>query len=241
MNILEVTTNLDSIELYGLGDIHLGDINCELDKVKDIINQIKDNPSAKVIIMGDLLNCATKSSVGKAVYDEYMKSDDQWALALELLKPIKDKIVGMLIGNHEFRLEKEGFNPIKTLCIALDVPYLGYSTMLNVKVAGKETTVYATHGHGGGSKGSIIGKINKLADVAIADIYMRGHSHQLVYHRTMIRMVENGRLVDKERLVVDTGSFLKYDEGYAEMSNLPMVRSGCAKITFDSNGFRVQI
>ena len=240
MNIFEVNGQ-DSLDLYGLGDIHLGDINCELDKFKAVVEEIRLNPNAKVIIMGDLLNCATKSSVGKAVYDEYMKSDDQWALALELLGPIKDKIVGMLIGNHEFRLEKEGFNPIKALCLALGVQYLGYSTMLNVKVAGKVTTVYATHGHGGGSRGSIIGKLNKLAEVAVADIYMRGHSHQLIYHRTVVRVVEDGKLVDKERLVVDTGSFLKYDEGYAEMSNLPMVRSGCAIIKFNKNGYTVNI
>jgi len=241
MEIIEVTTDLESIDLYGLGDIHLGDINCELDKFKQVLKDIEGNPRARVIIMGDLLNCATKSSVGKAVFDEYMKAEDQWALALKLLEPIKGKIVGMLIGNHEFRLEKEGFNPIKTLCLALKVPYLGYSTMLNVKVAGTTTTVYATHGHGGASKNSVIGKLNKLSEIAVANVYMRGHSHQLIYHRTMIRIVKDGKLVDEERLVVDTGSFLKYDEGYAEMSNLAMVRSGCAVIHFSSNGYTVNI
>lgn len=241
MEIYEVTTDLGSINLYGFGDLHLGDRNCDMDGVYRTIEKIKNDPYAKVVMMGDLLNCATKASVGKSVYDELMSTEDQWALALKILTPIKDKIIGMLIGNHEFRLEKEGFNPIKTLCIALGVPYLGYSAVLDVHVGNSTYTVYATHGHGGGARGSIVGKLNKLAEVAIADIYMRGHSHQLIYHKTIIRMVENGRLIDKERAVVDTGAFLRYDEGYAEMSSLPMVRTGCAIIKFTSNGFDVTV
>lgn len=241
MDIYEVTTEHSEMHLYGMSDWHLGDRNCEVDKIKEVIEEIKNDPLAKVLLLGDLLNCATKSSVGKAVYDELMSTEDQWALALDLLTPIKDKIIGMLIGNHEFRLEKEGFNPIKTLCIAMGVPYLGYSTMLNVSVDGRSHTIYATHGHGGGSRSSIIGKLNKLAEVAVADIYMRGHSHQLISHTTIIRMVENGRLVDKKRTVVDTGSFLRYDEGYAEMSSLPMVCTGCAIVTFTKEGFKVKV
>lgn len=239
MEILEVTTNLDRIDLYGFGDLHLGDKNCDMDKIHSTIEEIKNNPYAKVICMGDLLNCATRQSVGKAIFDELMSSEEQWALALQLLTPIKDKIVGMLIGNHEFRLEKEGFNPIKTLSMALGVPYLGYATILNVKIAGSTYTVYATHGHGGGSKSSIIGKLNKLAEVAVCDIYMRGHSHQLIYHNSMIRMVENGKIVDKKRTVIDTGAFVRYDEGYAEMSSLPMVCTGCAVVKFMKDGYNV--
>ena len=103
---LKLNTKKNNIKLYVLSDIHIGDSNCDLETVKNIIKFIKDTPDCYCILLGDILNTGIKTSKSD-IYSETMTIMDAQKLALELLTPIKDKIIAMTPGNHENRVWRE--------------------------------------------------------------------------------------------------------------------------------------
>lgn len=245
LEIIEINKpELKKINLYAVGDLHIGDLNCDYDRIKETIEEIAEDPNALVIGMGDWLNVATKHSVGKAVFDQEYDTTEQMKIARRLFTPIKDKLIGILEGNHEFRLSKEGINITDLLADNLDTRFLGYSTALNIKVQDANYIVYATHGHGGGAtKGGVVNKLNKLSNVVVADVYLRGHSHQLLHFKEPIRLIspETNAIIQKERWYVDTGSFLSYDGSYAEKANYTPANLGCPIVTFRPNKISVTL
>lgn len=99
--------NIDNnLKLYVLSDIHLGAPEVDLDKVKQVINFIKNTPECYCILLGDILNTALKNSKSD-IYSETMSISSAQKLATELLTPIKDKIIAMTPGNHENRVMRE--------------------------------------------------------------------------------------------------------------------------------------
>lgn len=96
----------DHINVYPLGDLHLG--SAEFDSVKwnRWKKMVMDDPFAVVVTIGDLMENATKRSIASP-HDQTMRPRDQkrW-LALEM-KPFKDKILVAIQGNHEARTTKE--------------------------------------------------------------------------------------------------------------------------------------
>lgn len=245
MNIVEITKpDWPYINLYAIGDLHIGDRNCDYKSANAMIDKAAKDPYAVVLGMGDWLNVATKQSVGKAVFDQNMDTTEQMKLAKKMFAPVKDKLIGLLEGNHEFRLSKEGICVTDILADNLETEYLGYSVVINISVAGKSYSVYATHGHGGGgTKGGVINKLSKLSNIVIADVYLRGHSHQLLEFKEPIRLADpsTNRVVEKIRRYVDTGSYLTYDDSYAEQANYTPSIIGSPIITFSKDGIKTSL
>lgn len=107
--IKPIQTKLDvgnNLKLYVLSDTHIGDANADINTLKRIINYIKDTPECYCILLGDILNTALKTSKSD-IYSETLSIADAQKLAVELLSPIKDKIIAMSPGNHENRVWRE--------------------------------------------------------------------------------------------------------------------------------------
>jgi hypothetical protein len=107
--------------LFTLSDLHIGQGNREY--ITEIIEFIKSLPNAKVIIGGDLLNNTTKGSKGN-VLEEYATGQEQVMLAVQMLKPIRDKIVCIIdSGNHENRTQKECYISLtQMIATMLEIP-----------------------------------------------------------------------------------------------------------------------
>lgn len=107
--IVPVKVNLElgnNLKLYVLSDTHIGDVHANINDLKKIINFIKDTPECYCILLGDILNTALKNSKSD-IYSETLSVAESQKLALELLLPIKDKIIAMTPGNHENRVWRE--------------------------------------------------------------------------------------------------------------------------------------
>jgi len=209
----------DIAYLVPLADLHIGDKNCDYKLIEGYIDWIEKHDNALVWINGDVLNLATTTSASSVFEQEY-DLNQQIEKAIEMFKPIKDKILGVISGNHERRLEsKAGYNPLIPFCHALGIPYCGYSQVFEIQVGGKHKrdkhpkgnyqsyTVFAHHTTGGGgSVGSKINRVDKLRQiVSNADIYLGSHNHQLVV-APMINMQYNRRtqeIEEQRQLLVD--------------------------------------
>lgn len=237
MQYLEKRSPLEEpFTLMPLGDLHIGENSANYKEIRRYLNYALTN-NISVVGMGDLLNCATKSSPGKGPFDQQMTTTEQYNYAVSLLRPLSEKglLLGLLAGNHEERISKDGMDITQMLSSALNVPYLGYSAVIKVVAGRNSYIVYLTHGGGASTAISgVISKIEKLNQLIDADLYLKGHDHKLLEFTDVIRRldVRNNKLIDVTRHYVGTGAFLDYDDTYGEEKNYKMHRKGASVITF---------
>lgn len=104
--------NLDHLNIYPLGDVHIGSKEFDLELFKQWIETVKADPYGAVVIIGDMMNMGLRNSKSN-VYEETLSPLQQKELCYELLNPIADKIIAGCSGNHEYRAVKEvGANPL---------------------------------------------------------------------------------------------------------------------------------
>lgn len=221
----KLPNTLDHIDLHILADWHVGDPNCDLESIKAQVEEVRSNPKAYCVLGGDLINNATKSSVSD-IYSEALSPMTAMSTLVDLLSPIKDRILAATGGNHELRTYREdGLDITRLVCRELGIEKLyrmDFAIMfLKLGSSSKEHhpgrqvpyTIYMSHGRGGGAK--IGGKANRLADSAAicdADLFIVGHTHQpMTFKDTYLRCTPSTMGVEAvERTYVNTAASLDY-------------------------------
>lgn len=192
----DLPREVKTLKLHILSDLHIGDRYCDMQRVGEAIKAIREDEFAYCILNGDILNNNTKTSVGD-VYSEQLSPMQQIGEAVNLLYPIKDKMLAILTGNHERRTyNKEGIDLSEIMAreMGLHDKFAVTGALLFIRLGeqmGKvrETsgsgkvhklcyTVYVTHGSGGGRKeGAKAIRLADMASIVGADIYVHGHTH----------------------------------------------------------------
>ena len=226
----------EQIEIVPFGDLHLGSENCRLDKFRDLVKYISKTSHCYGIGMGDLFDC---------IYADDKRFDSSSVSAplladirtmVEILRPIKSKLLGLLFGNHEDKLRKRGIgDPTHHLCEALGVPYCGFSCFFKLIISPTihrpGLVIFCHHGYfSGRQRGSKVNNIERLAQHWVADVYLCGHSHDLFSTRS-VRVGWEG---DQKLLFGNTGSFVETASwgtcNYSERSGYPPQKLGVLKI-----------
>ena len=102
--------DISQLEIHPFADEHIGDEYCDIKRLLAIIDYVKNTPNAYCILNGDIVDNATKTSIGDT-YTQEFNPMEQLQKAVEMLSPIKDKILCITHGNHENRTyKKEGIN-----------------------------------------------------------------------------------------------------------------------------------
>ena len=158
--------------------MHIGAAQCDIKFIREHLERIKKDPNARVVYMGDAGECVTKSSKGD-VYSQLMSPQQQHDYLVELLDPIKHKMLFGIRGNHGHRVYKEtGLSFDKNLCCRLGIPYLGVQAMMNLVV--NRSTYDCFFHHGADSGVSTISKVSKAESFTRfidADALFTAHSH----------------------------------------------------------------
>lgn len=226
---IDLPRELLSIELHTFADEHIGDENSDLKRVMQRIEYVKNTLNAYCILNGDIIDNATKTSIGDT-YTQVFNPMEQLAKAVEIFEPIKDKILCITHGNHENRTyKKEGINLSRLLANQLGLAdrYSPTSAVLFIRfgIGQPHThnrkvcyTLYATHGSGGGRKeGAKAIRLADMASIIDTDIYIHSHTHLPMIMKQAFHRIDTSNstvaLVDK--LFVNTAANLKYG-GYGE-------------------------
>jgi len=242
MEITPIKTKLDNvgnnIKIYTLSDMHIGDANADLPTLRMIIDFIKNTPECYCILLGDILNTALKMSKSD-IYSEALSLSEAQKLALELLLPIKDKILAMTPGNHENRVWKEvGVDLSLWLAEKLGIQdrYRNNGIALTIQF-GKDVNgnpfrlnIFGQHGaYGGGRK--LGAAMNALEDldgiVGNADIYIRAHTHQPIQgSRNIFLFDDKGNISRNTKYYFNSPSVMNYggyayDKGYKPTDDTP--------------------
>jgi predicted phosphodiesterase len=229
IEIIPIKHKLDignNLKLYVLSDMHLGDAHADIPTLKSIINFIKDTPECYCILLGDILNTALKNSKSD-IYSESLNVEQAQDLAMELLSPIKDKILAMSPGNHENRVWREvGVDLSLWLArrLNLETVYRNNGIALTIQfgedVNGNpfRLNVFGQHGaYGGGRKlGSAMNALEDLDGiVGNADIYIRAHTHQPIQgSRNIFLFDDKGNVHRGTKYYFNSPSVMNYG-GYA--------------------------
>ena len=93
-------------KLYAIGDIHLGSKQCDEKAFKRDVKRATKDPNALVILMGDMIDSIVATDTKRYRADTIKNPVDDIIDRdiddlLEILKPLKNKLIGVITGNHE--------------------------------------------------------------------------------------------------------------------------------------------
>ena len=224
--------------LIPIGDVHLGSPTCNVEKFEKTLSFI-DKTDCAVVLMGDLMEAASATSVGAGWVEQTGSPQEQLDSLYEVLKPIKDKILINLEGNHSERIWKQsGIRVSKILSKMLGVPFGGYSAFLKLKVGAMNYIVHAQHGSSNAwYPHTKLTAAMRTAQHTDADLYLYGHTHELLSLKVPRRSMDNRSrtVITSEKYFVLTGSFLEYEGSYAQKKNMYPVQTGIANITLSGD------
>ena len=223
-----------------ISDVHIGDDKVDYTTLKYYLEK-----ADYLILNGDIMNTATKSSVS---FEYGTSPQDDLNKAIEIFEPYKHKILGVVEGNHEHRVAKEvGLSLTQLFCHQLGILDLycdvGGYMFLNVGSKKVSYKVYFTHGYGGGrTVGAKSNKLSQLADGIDADIYIISHTHQPQwFSKNFLRPNDRKHKVQSmTRHFINTGAFLGYG-GYAEKYNFTPSTIVTPVITLYGNNKEIEV
>lgn len=229
----DLPETIDTLYIEIFSDLHIGSKKCNYKLIQERINKVLNDENRYCIILGDLMNNSTKTSVGD-VYEEELTPMAQVKHAITLFGPIKDKILLCTAGNHERRSYKtDGIDLMWMFAKELGIiDKYDYCACLGFIRFGKSTqkqnrgrkicySMYVSHGDGigGRTSGSKANGLERKGQIIPqADIMVVGHTHMPLGFRDSYFDIDyqNSTIHKKDRLYVNASATLEYEE-YAEL------------------------
>lgn len=261
MRILQHDFNVPSrstiFKFIPLGDIHIGAAACDEERLVNMVARIKDDPLCYWYGIGDYCDFINMKDprfnagvlapwIGMRELSDLTKAQEEHFI--ELIRPIANKCIGLVEGNHETSIhrftERDIYSDIVTRIkdiggmkadAQLAIGYYGWSILRFTRGAQKSVVkVNLHHGYVGGKlAGAKSLEMQRWLWSHDADIVIFGHSHNTSVQVEQTEAInDGGGLVLKKRYGVYAGSFLKSinEDGpssYSEVKGyLPMPTSG---------------
>ena len=204
-----------TIKVWAVADVHLGARECDLEGFRAFLKRIEADPNSYMVICGDVLNNATRDSVSN-VYLETLSPSEQVDLATELLRPVKDRILGAVGGNHERRsLRAVDLDPLFVVFCRLGIESVYRQNFAFVRITLEENgsrcdyALMLLHGKTEGKR--------KAFDYAVegVDAIIGAHTHMPnVAKNAKLVFTTKSKVKVKPFVSVTAPSFLKFG-GYA--------------------------
>jgi predicted MPP superfamily phosphohydrolase len=241
----------DELEIYIYADVHREDPLHDHRRRQQWMNEVLSAPNRYVILNGDLLNMATIDSVSDT-FAQKMEPDAAIDKMSDELKPIRDRILVMTEGNHEFRGYKNtGIKIMHRIARELDIndtysegAYILFVSFGKSKYRESRKmpyAIYGKHGAGGGRKaGAKAIRLLEMAETVDADIYIHSHTHLPMiipglFYRCDYR---NRKVTPVDKMFINTNAFL-LPGGYGEEKGMAPVSTKYPKIIL--NGIKREI
>lgn len=221
------------IVLIPIGDVHLGAAEHMESAWREFRTAVQNEENTYIILLGDLCNNAIRNSVSN-VYDEVLRPREQKRLMVEMLEPLRDRILCAVPGNHEARSSKEVDDDVMyDICAKLDLEDLYRENIAFLKIQignltsnGTRNPTYTfaiTHGSGGGIlTGGAVNRGERFGySIDGVDALILGHTHKpFVSHPGKIKVDTNNNKVSVKPFHVITCSSWLFYAGYAARKNL---------------------
>lgn len=227
------------ITIIPISDVHLGSQECMEQEFIKFIQTVKDTPNVYLVLGGDLIDNGTRNSVTN-VFRATMSPSQQKKEMANILKPVADRILCFVPGNHERRSGKDADDdPVYDIAAKLDLEHLYRENIAFVKIQlGRKDyesgvradgdkrptyTLVVTHGAGGGIlTGATVNRGERFGYVVDGmDALIMGHSHKpFITQPGKIQIdTRNNKVSVKPFKVISSTSWLQWG-GYAAQKML---------------------
>lgn len=223
----------DDIKIYPISDVHFGAAEHLTREWELFCQRVVDEPNSRLIIGGDILNNGVKTSISNC-YAETTRPREAKRIMCEMLKPLKDKVLVGVSGNHERRNRDVDNDIIYDIFCKLDIEDRYRENIAFIKLQFGElgnkrngnlnpTYVLAvTHGAGGGMIGASANRGNRFAlCMDGVDCLIFGHNHHPFVEQSAKIKVDpfNNKVSIRQFKVVSMTSWLGWG-GYAAQKML---------------------
>ena len=218
--------------IFAKGDEQLGHVTCDEKRVVKDIQWVKRNPQCLVFLLGDTVDAATKTSPG-SLRDNNRTPLQQIEAYVDLHKDIADRIIGLVGGNHERRIDKaldEGGGAVRLIAKGLSskehrIPYSGGILLVDVGWRGHVWTFTLFHGAGGAATpGSKIQRMQRNMLLTDSLITLSGHLHEEAKtSRRYVRRMSDGSIKIIKHVSLQCGTYMTYLGSYGEIAGMPPV------------------
>lgn len=179
MIVKKFSTEIDGINIYPLGDLHIGSDNFGYDLWHKWKRMVMEDPVGYIVIIGDMVDNGLKNSKTNS-YEARLRPREQKEWLKKELEPLKDKILGACRGNHEERSVNDTDDcPLYDVMAKLDLEDLYRERMAFVKTSlgfknrTRQWSYNLVLAHGGSQ-----GKVKNFAySIDGMDVLVTGHTH----------------------------------------------------------------
>lgn len=221
------------IVVIPVSDVHLGALEHCHKEWEAFCKFVMETPNCYVLLGGDLINNSIRTSVANP-FDEVIRPREQKIRMVENLKPIRDRLLCAVSGNHERRTTvSSDMDLTYDIMAKLDLEHLYRENIAFVKLClgtrkARETSetsfiLGVTHGAGGGIfTGAAINRNERFGNIIEGlDALVVGHTHKGAVTRPSKIVVDSNhnKVSVKSYTVVSSVSWLNYG-GYAAQKML---------------------
>lgn len=240
----EFSSDFDTLELIHLTDLQYGHKAFKAARFDEYAKWILSEPNRFVLLGGDLIDAATKDSVG----DPHENTSDARTQAdgvVKLLTPLQPRILGYVGGNHERRTGRDGsgFESGHQIAWKLKIPYSRGKQFIDI-FFGEHAPFKVSLWHGKGAsstKGSKVNMLHRFMMQADSQLYLVGHLHDAF---TIFDWRETRGVDDKGEPTIDlvkiagamSSSFLDHYGTYAEVAGCAPSDTMMARVILDRSG-----
>jgi len=221
---------LDEVKITILSDLHVGHPYCNEELITKTVEQVAKEDRHFLILNGDLIECVTRTSPGDIYHLKYPSPDEQVEVLVDTLNPVKDRILGIVSGNHELR--GDGHDYGREIARILGIAHLhSRDAILHEVRVGKRKnlkpwayTIFQTHGRGSAATpGGKTNTLHRYGAIVPADIVLVGHLHTAkVETDTTIEFdPRNLTTHERRRYLIMLSSALGYSEYALRMGMKP--------------------
>jgi len=250
--------------LYYLGDIHEGAANFDDKAFEKAVKLIESDADAWIGLGDyvDAINYHDKRFNPHEIANRYSIRDlddlpkVQSDAFLDNIKPIKDKCVGLLYGNHEDTYRQHNtFDVVKYMSDAIKTANFKHKAWVTLNFVrsrqGTPIKISMCHGKGGGGirEGYPLNRCYDTFRWDMADIHIMGHLHRMIAKMSHYNRYEYGVLRKDPVWFGVNGCFLakstEGNDGYFEQSSGEESSIGLIKQTIvpanGKSGFQIKL
>lgn len=241
--IVTVPDDWPVIQLAPLYDVHIGNDGFDVELFNEHRRWIAKSPHVLTWNGGDLIENASKLSVGTGVYHQTLTPEQQIDAAKAYIRPIAKKMLFSLPGNHEQRTDQMGVSIAKWMAENFDAPFFPDYCFCTIKWRKNAFRILAHHGSGAATTAGAqrMAARKAVTWAKVFDLYWTGHLHNPLIDVLAQTDYDQrtGRMYERDALIVISPSYLRYFGGYAATKQYPLGTRGLGVVELRPNGTMV--
>ena len=241
MHCHHLSEDFADLRLFVFGDLHVGDALFDEDLFYRCRDWVLEAPNRYCILSGDIMDLALKTSKGNT-YRQKLSPKEQLKWCKTNFAPLKDRILGIVQGNHEERSSRYADDyPLEELADYLGIGDRFEAESMFLKVTfgkapnGKRSAygIYVQHQAGGGTtRGGKANAMGRLAEtMPFADLLISSHTHWRAAFKehVLVPDLQNETFREVEQLFVNSSTMLRWG-GYGRFRGYKPSARGCPHI-----------